>query len=151
MFSEFDKLCKEFENLDPVTYSEVLKQKSVKIIAVMSAITENGVSGVQIYTSFIISAIMADGKLDESEFNLIRPALETMLGQEITYEEAKAAFKMIKKDAKDNRFIVDLMVDILGQVSPEIKADIIIVTMLVCAVDGKISYKEKKWIKQLVR
>ena len=55
MFSEFDKLCKEFENLDPVTYSEVLKQKSVKIIAVMSAITENGVSGVQIYTSFIIS------------------------------------------------------------------------------------------------
>ncbi|MBO4357705.1 MAG: TerB family tellurite resistance protein, partial [Candidatus Methanomethylophilaceae archaeon] len=60
------------------------------------------------------------------------------------------AFKAVRKDAKDDRVIIDYMVDILGEVSPELKADIIIITMLVCAVDGKISYKEKKWIKQLL-
>jgi len=81
---------------------------------------------------------------------LIRPALEKTVGGEVSYEEAKAAFKAIKKDAKDDRFIVDLMVDILGEVSEELKSDIIIVVMLVCAVDGKISMKEKKWIKQLM-
>ncbi len=149
--SDFDKLCKQFEQMDPLTYSEVLKEKSVKIMAAMAAISRDGMTGVQIYTAFIIAAIMADGKLDPAEFNLIRPALETMLGSEITYEEAKAAFKAIRKDAKDDKIIIDYMVDILGEAVPELKADIIIVTMLVCAVDGKISYREKKWIKQLIR
>jgi uncharacterized membrane protein YebE (DUF533 family) len=148
--SDFDKLCKEFESLDPVTFTDILREKSVKIIAALSAISKDGFTGVQIYTSFIVAAIMADGKLDKSEFNLIRPALEAMVGSEVTYEEAKEAFKAIKKNAKDDRFIVDLMVDMLGQLSQELKDDIIIVTMLVCAVDGKISMKEKKWIKQLI-
>ena len=148
--SDFDKLCKEFESLDPVTFTDILREKSVKIIAALSAISKDGFTGVQIYTCFIITAIMADGKLDKSEFNLIRPALETMVGSEVTYEEAKEAFKAIKKNAKDDRFIVDLMVDMLGELSQELKDDIIIVTMLVCAVDGKISMKEKKWIKQLI-
>lgn len=148
--SEFDRLCKYVENLDPLTYSEVLTQKSAKVMAALATITKDGQTGVQIFTSFVVSAIMADGKLDESEFMLIRPALEKTVGGEVSYEEAKAAFKAIKKDAKDDRFIVDLMVDILGEVSEELKADIIIVVMLVCAVDGKISMKEKKWIKQLM-
>ena len=147
---EFDKLCKQFESLDPLTYSDLLREKSVNVMAAMAMISRDGLTGVQIYTSFIIAAIMADGKLDKSEYELIRPMLEKMLGSEVTYEEAKAAFKAVKKDAKDDRVIIDYMVDILGEVSPELKADIIIITMLVCAVDGKISYKEKKWIKQLL-
>ena len=130
--------------------SDLLREKSVNVMAAMAMISRDGLTGVQIYTSFIIAAIMADGKLDKSEYELIRPMLEKMLGSEVTYEEAKAAFKAVRKDAKDDRVIIDYMVDILGEVSPELKADIIIITMLVCAVDGKISYKEKKWIKQLL-
>ena len=42
------------------------------------------------------------------------------------------------------------MVDLIGFFSEEMKADIIIVIMLICAVDGKISSKEKKWIKALI-
>ena len=133
-----------------MTYSDLLREKSVNVMAAMAMISRDGLTGVQIYTSFIIAAIMADGRLDKSEYELIRPMLEKMLGSEVTYEEAKAAFKAVRKDAKDDRVIIDYMVDILGEVSPELKADIVIITMLVCAVDGKISYKEKKWIKQLI-
>ena len=52
---------------------------------------------------------------------------------------------------KDYNNTVDLMVDILGTISLDLKRDIIIVCMMICAVDGKISYKERKWIKQLIR
>ncbi len=148
--NDFNKLCKEFENMDPLTYADVLRVKSAKIIAALSAITRDGFTGLEIYSSFIVSAIMADGKLDKAEFELIRPALEVTVGGEVSYEEAKAAFKAIKKDAKDDKFIVDFMVDVLGELSEELKDDIIIVTMMVCAVDGKISLREKNWIKQLI-
>lgn len=43
------------------------------------------------------------------------------------------------------------MVDILGQLSDKLKEDIIIVCLLICAVDGTISYKERKWVKQLIK
>jgi tellurite resistance protein len=148
--SDFDKLCKEFEQLDPLTFSDTLRVKSVKIIAALSAITMDGMAGTQIYTAFILAAVAADGRLDEKEFNLIRPALEIALESEITYDEAKKLLREVKKDIKDARNELDMMVDILGEVSEELKDDIIIVTMLICAVDGKITPSEKKWIRQLI-
>ena len=45
---------------------------------------------------------------------------------------------------------MDLMVDMLGLVSPELKEDIVVLCLLVCAVDGKVSRKERKWIEKLV-
>ena len=42
------------------------------------------------------------------------------------------------------------MVDLIGLFSEDIKADIIVVCMLICAIDGNISAKEKNWIKQLI-
>ncbi len=45
---------------------------------------------------------------------------------------------------------MDRMVDVIGLVSPELKDDIVLVCLMVCAVDGKVSAKEKKWIKQLI-
>ena len=41
------------------------------------------------------------------------------------------------------------MVDIVNMV-PEIREDVVIVCLLACAVDGKISFKEKQWIKRLI-
>ena len=43
------------------------------------------------------------------------------------------------------------MVDILGELDDELKDDIVIVCMMICAIDGKISLKEKNWIKQLIK
>ena len=42
------------------------------------------------------------------------------------------------------------MVDILGLLSDELKDDIVIICLMICAIDGKVSLKEKKWIKQLI-
>ena len=47
--------------------------------------------------------------------------------------------------------MVDDMVDLIGCFSDEMKADIIVVAMLICAVDGKISQREKNWIKKLIK
>ncbi len=149
---EFSKLCKAVEEMDPSVYAEVITRKSADIIAALSAITQSGKDGVTIYLTFILTSIAADAKLDESEYRMIRPMLEKAMEREITYEVAKKFFTDAGLDnPKEYKRAVDQMVDLLGMVSMDLKRDIVIVCMMVCAVDGKISSKEKKWIKQLIR
>ncbi len=148
--SDFDRLCKEVESLNPVQYTDVLRAKSAKVMIALSAITKDGLSGSEIFIGFVLGAVMADRKLDESEFSLIRPTLEAAVGREVTYEEVKVIFREAKKDAKDNEVILAAMVGAIGELSEELKEDIIIITLLICAVDGKISFNEKRYIKKLM-
>ena len=149
---EFNKLCKAFEEMDPNTFGDIIAEKSVAIIAALTAITRNGMDGMKIYLNFILCSIAADGKLAEEEYMILKPAFEKLAGKEVSYDDAVAIFKETGLDkSKDYKNVVDEMVDILGMISLDLKRDIIIVCMMVCAVDGKISRKEKKWIKQLIR
>ena len=149
---EFNKLCKAFEEMDPNTFGDIIAEKSVAIIAALTAITRNGMDGMKIYLNFILCSIAADGKLAEEEYMILKPAFEKLAGKEVSYDDAVAIFKEAGLDkSKDYKNVVDEMVDILGMISLDLKRDIIIVCMMVCAVDGKISRKEKKWIKQLIR
>ena len=148
---DFDKLCKEFESIDVDTYRSVLAEKSVKLIPTLMAFSEDGLSGLEIFASFIYGAIAADGRLSEDEYALLYPLLHAFFGEDATYEEAKKSFDSMKKEHKELKCYVNNMVDLVGIFSDEMKADIIVVIMLICAVDGKISPKEKEWIKQLIK
>ncbi|MCI7607259.1 MAG: TerB family tellurite resistance protein [Spirochaetales bacterium] len=148
---DFDKLCKDFESIDIDTYAAVLTEKAMKLIPALSAFSEDGLSGIEIFASFIYGAIAADGKLSEDEYALVYPLLHAFFGDSIDYNDAKRAFSSLSKEHKELKTIVDEMVDLIGFFSDEMKADIIIVVMLICAVDGKISLKEKNWIKKLIK
>ena len=149
---EFRRLCRQVESLDGETYAALLATKTVEVVAALSAITKNGHDGVRIFQSFILCSIAADGRLDRAEYELIKQSFSAVAGEEVSYEDAVAMFRDMGLDrAKDFKNVVDEMVDILGMISLDLKSDIILVCMLVCAVDGKISSKEKKWIKQLAR
>ena len=149
---EFRKLCKAAEQLDPQTYGEIIAEKSVAIIAALTAITKDGLTGLQVYMNFILCSIAADGNLAEEEYIVLKPGFEVLAGRPVSYEDAVAIFKAAGLDkSKDYKRVVDEMVDILGMVSLDLKRDIILVCLMVCSVDGKISHKEKKWIKQLIR
>ena len=39
---DFDKICKDFENIDIDTYVAVLKEKAMKLIPALSAFSEDG-------------------------------------------------------------------------------------------------------------
>ena len=149
--SDFDRLCKEFEKMDPLTYSAVIKEKSVGILTALSAITKNGMDGMTIYADFILCSIAADGKLSKEEFSVLQPSLCLLMGKDVTYEDARSMFKELGLDrSKDYKEVMDLMVDILGLVSQELKDDIITVCMMICAIDGRISFREKRWIRRLI-
>ncbi len=147
----FNELCKQFEEMNVATYSLALTEKSLKILPVLSAIMQDNLDGITIYSSFILGAVVADGKVTEEEYLLIRPTLRIFFGESIDYETCKTMLRKYRKEGRELKRIVNLMVDVFGELSDELKEDIILVCMMICAADGKISLSEKAWIKQLIR
>ena len=148
---EFDKICKEIDNLSVAEYTTILAAKSMKLLAELKLLTADGIEGDMAFITFIIGSVVADGKLSEEEYLLIYPLLEQYFGDEVNYEDCK---KLVRKSLSDNRDIkniVNAMTDIFGQLSDELKEDAITVCLLICSVDGKISIKEKMWVKQLIK
>lgn len=147
---DFDQLCKEIEKMDSLQTELYIAEASKEIVPVLSNTAEDGVSGSDIFMLFILSAISADGRLSEEEYKLIQPILQKIFGDTINYDECKKSFKQYKKEHKELTKYAVTLVNILGLLSDELKENIIIVCMLVCGIDKKITVKEKNWIKQLI-
>lgn len=148
--TDFEILCKQFESLDPASYSSVFEEKSIRVVKALEEISEEGETSLDVFKLFVIEAVTSDGKLEKEEFELIRPALETMTGKDLHYKDVKARFEERKKENEDDRHVIQQMRDILDKVDDDLKNDIILVIMMICAVDGEISFKEKLWIKEVV-
>lgn len=149
--SSFNDLCKVMETLDPALFNQIMVEKTVDILKGLSGVTEDGVDAITIYLDFVLCAVAADGKLTEEEFVLVKPIMDLVTGSDVSYENAKAIFKAAGLDKpKEYKAAMDKTVDLLGIISPELKDDIILVCMLICSVDGKISFREKRWIKKLI-
>ncbi len=149
--SDFNKLCRAAEELNPLEYSAIITAKTVKIVPALKALTDKPEEVLELFATFMIASVYADGKLDESEYLLMLPALKLFFGDEIDFESAKAVVKAFRPEGRELKKVVDDLVDLLGEVSAELKDDIITVCLLICAVDGKISLREKQFIRQLIR
>lgn len=147
--SEFDRLCKEFEAQDKGTYKAILTQRASRILPALAQITQDGETGVEILSTFILASIAADNRLAEEEYDLISPLLHAFFGQTINYDAARRSFRRMRSEHTDLKRITDEMVHVLGLVSQDLKRDIILVCMLICAIDGRITAKEKAWLRQL--
>lgn len=137
--------------MDVLSYVALLGIKSKRILPALIDITQDGETGVEIFTSFIIGAIAADGRLSETEYELLSPLLHAFFGEELDYETCKKAFRKMAPEQRELKKSVDEMVDVLGLLSDDLKDDIITVCLLICAVDGKVSLRERNWIKQLIK
>ncbi|MBO5076761.1 MAG: TerB family tellurite resistance protein [Clostridia bacterium] len=145
---EFNDLCREFEEMDVESYNEILGELSARIIPALQYITAESE---QIFARFLMGAVVSDGKLSEEEYAFMEPALRRFFGTGIDYDYCKALVKENKTMSKELKSDVDYMVDFLGLLSDDLKNDIITTCLMVCAIDGKVSLKEKRWIKQLIK
>ena len=147
----FNDICKFVEELDPVSYTGIIAEKSIKIIPALADITGSKDLALEQFSMFVLGAIASDGKLALEEYVTCEPLLKAFFGDTIDYDQAKNRIEKMKDEMNELKNVVDKMVDSYGLLAPELKTDIIIVCLLLCSIDGKISPKEKKWIKQLIK
>ena len=148
---DFNELCRSVEELSPLEYAAVLGRTSLKIMPAIRAFSEDGRTCAEVLAAFVIASVYADGKLDESEYLLMAPVLKAFFGEDFDFEDAKKLAKEWRKEGRAVKKEVDYLVDFLGTLSEELKGDIIFACLLMCAVDGKVSLKEKSYIRQLMR
>ena len=147
----FELACKDVERLDPKTYREIVAEKSARVIKTLTMISDDEVSATSFFTGILLGAVICDGVLDEAEFNLIKPMMDVALGKEVTFEDACDTVNQLVPDKKSYKDYVNKMTDLFGQMSDAMKTDIVTVSLLVCAADGKISFKERRWLKELAK
>ena len=148
---DFNELCRSVEELSPLEYAAVLGRTSLKIMPAIRAFSEDGRTCAEVLAAFVIASVYADGKLDESEYLLMAPMFKAFFGEDFDCEDAKKLAKEWRKEGRAVKKEVDYLVDFLGTLSEELKGDIIFACLLMCAVDGKVSLKEKAYIRQLMR
>lgn len=148
--TEFDDLCREAEDIDFETRCAILKGKSQEILPLLSEKSEDGESGADILSTFLFSAMAADGRLSSEEYDLLYPLLSSFLGDKINYTDAKKAVGAMKKENREMKKISEDMIGVLAEFSEDLRREIVLVIMMICAADGKISLSEKLWIKKLL-
>lgn len=149
--SNFDALCQVLEDMDNDTFNDIVNQKSADVIKALIGITEDSLSGVSVFADFILCAVAADGELTEKEYLFLKPSLDLILQRETSFEDAQRLFYDEGLDKpKDYKRAMDQMIDVIGRVSPELKDDIVLLCLMVCAVDGEVTEEEKDWIRNLI-
>ena len=147
---EFNKVMKDYESLNAIERGLMLTEKSVSILAKLSALDIDGIDPVETLASFIIGSVVADGKLHEKEYLLIYPALVKVFGSDFDYESIKKEFEADKDGRKDiARYTADLL-RVLGTVDETLYEDVIILCLCVVTIDGKVSLREKNYVKRLI-
>ncbi len=149
--SKFDDFCAKMAAMPYEDKVALINDYSRQIIPALDLISEDGENGVSIYTDFILCAIAADGKLAKEEYELMKPLFDAAADKDVSYDEAVAIFKNSGLDNPEKyKRTVDLMLDLIGLVSENLKSAIVAVCLLICSIDGEVSKEEKDWIKQLV-
>lgn len=148
---EFKKICDTYEQLSTVEKGLLLTEKSVSVMAKLHALDIPGINPVSALAGFIIGSVTADGKINEQEYLLIYPTLVRAFGSDFDFASVKNAFR---KDTEGRKMIAEYTketVRVLRFLDDDLTADIIMLCLCVVAIDGKISLREKNYIKQLCK
>ncbi|MGN1052178.1 MAG: hypothetical protein ACI4SH_02165 [Candidatus Scatosoma sp.] len=149
---EFKKLCNEYEKLSVAERNALIVEKSAKILTRLRLLGADGIiSPVNTLACFILSSVISDGKINEQEYILIYPALIKAFGADFDFSSVKAAVEKnqaLKKTATD---YAEALASLLAETDENFINDVIGLCLCVVSVDGKISLRERNYIKKLYK
>ena len=147
---EFKKLCNTLEELNPVERGVILAEKSVSVIKGLSGLNIP-LDPVKTLVTFIIGSVVSDNSINEKDYLYIYPSLVKAFGNDFDFISAKQAIGLAKDIKKAITKYTKEMISIINVCDEELATDIISLCLLITSVDGKISLKEKRYIRQLCK
>lgn len=147
---EYKKLCNELEKLNSVERGVLLAEKSVAVIKGLNGLNLP-LDPVETLVAFIIGSVVSDGALNEKDYLYIYPSLVKAFGNDYDFLSAKQALQLAKDIKKEISKDTKDMLAIISACDEQLAADIVSLCLLVTSIDGKISLKEKRYIRQLCK
>ncbi len=148
---DFAKICNDVEKLTPVERGVLIASQSVKVLKGLSELPETADNPVTVLTTFIMGAVVSDGKLNEREYLLIYPSLVKAFGDDFDYESVKKAVSDDKGGRNFLKRCSEELITYIGECDEELQADIVTLCLLIVSVDGKINLRERRYIKSLCK
>ena len=147
---EFKKLCNELEKLGPAERGVLLVEKSVAVVKGLNAL-ELPFDPVKMLVTFIIGSVVSDGSISEKDYLYIYPSLVKAFGHDFDFMSAKQALQIAKDIKKAIEEHTKDLLSVIANCDENLAADIVSLCLLVTSVDGKISLKEKRYIRRLCK
>ena len=148
MFEYIEK-CKKFEKLSTFERFALLANKSFIITNKLSELGLNVNDSLSLIATFILGSIVSDGEVNEKEFLLIYPALLRTFGDNFDFDSIKEAFQNDFKTRNELKNYLKDILSLLNSVSNELKEDIIDICFAIVTIDGKLSLKERIYMRKL--
>lgn len=145
----FKKCCDRFEALSAAEKGCLLVSQSVKILDKLHQLALPDVEPVSALAGFIIGSVVADGRINEQEYLLIYPSLVCVFGDDFDFMSIKNSFRADEQGRKMVAQYTRQMIRIFEFLDEELRDDVITLCMCVVAIDGRISLKEKRYIRRL--
>lgn len=147
---DFKKLCTLVENLSDEDRAALIIREGKRVYDGLSDIPFTAYNPLSALAAFVMGAIVSDGKLDENEYAMILPALQNAFGKNIDYATLKTALKSGRATEKINEYVSALM-KIVASKDEDLVSDIVTLCLLVVSIDGKVSPKERRYIRKLCK
>lgn len=148
MFEYIEK-CKKFEKLSTFERFALLANKSFIITNKLSELGLNVNDSLSLIATFILGSIVSDGEVNEKEFLLMYPALLRTFGDNFDFDSIKEAFQNDFKTRNELKNYLKDILSLLNSVSNELKEDIIDICFAIVTIDGKLSLKERIYMRKL--
>lgn len=148
MFEYIEK-CKKFEKLSTFERFALLANKSLIVTNNLSKLGFNVNESLSLIATFILGSIVSDGEVNEKEYLLMYPALLRTFGDNFDFDSIKEAFKNDFKTRKELKNYLKDILSLLNSVSNELKEDIVDICFAIVAIDGKLSLKERIYMRKL--
>ena len=147
---EFKKLCNELEKLSPAERGVLLAEKSVSVVKGLKAL-DLPFNALETLVTFIIGSVVSDGTLSEKDYLYIYPSLVKAFGHDFDFISAKQALQIAKDIKKEIAKYTKELLSVIAKCDENLATDIVALCLLITSVDGKISLKEKRYIRQLCK
>ena len=147
---EFKKLCKEVEKLNPAERGVLLAEKSITVVKGLNSL-ELPFDAVDTLVTFIIGSVVSDGSFSEVDYLHIYPSLVKAFGHDSDFKAVKQALQIAKDVKKEIERYTKMLLSVIAECDDNLASDIIALCLLVTSVDGKVSLKEQRYIRQLCK
>ena len=143
---ELNQYLKKVEKVSKEDLFVLIQSKSLEIIPALQALTGKNADSVMVYCIYLHGILALDGRLADEEYASVLPLCKAMFGDDFDY----AACRDKVKNMSDDDQLFAKMVEIVKALPEEIASDIVLVTIAICAIDGKVSKPERKFIEKLM-
>lgn len=147
----FKKLCAKVESLSEKDRGILIISEAKKSFEGLAAISETSFNPAKALATFIIGAVVSDGEIDEKEYLLIYPSLVKAFGEDFDYQSVKRALTEDKDGKKLLNDYINALIEIIAAVDENLQTDIVTLCLLVVSIDGKVTPKERRYIRRLCK